>query len=52
MTTFVCFAEKGPDARVGGYVRADSDAERDELTVHFKSFDLKVTWTNAKGEKL
>lgn len=49
---YVDFRDKGSDPQAGGTVRADSAEERDELTAYFKAADLKVTWTDKKGNIL
>ena len=52
MIVYVCFAEKGSDPKGGGFVRTETEAEKLEMTAYFKAGDLKVTWTDEKGNLL
>lgn len=52
MTVFVCFRDLGDDPQGGGFVRADTEDEKMELTSYFKEAGLKVTWTDEKGNVL
>lgn len=49
---YVCFRDLGNDPQGGGFVRADTEQEKLELTAYFKDAGLKVTWTDMKGNVL
>lgn len=52
MIVYVCFRDLGDDPQGGGFVRADSEQEKLELTSYFKAAGLKVTWTDEQGTLL